>query len=106
MQLPTPAESSGGASKSDESSMHALNYKEALYLATMGGARSLGLGDQIGSLEQGKAFDALLVDVGVEQSQIDLVDEDGLSELLQKFLHLGDDRNITGVWVQGRRTKG
>ena len=86
--------------------MHALNYKEALYLATMGGANALGLEEVIGSLEQGKAFDALLVDVGVEQSQIDLVDKDGLSELLQKFLHLGDDRNIVGVWVQGRRAKG
>ena len=86
--------------------MHALNYKEALYLATMGGANALGLEEQIGSLEPGKAFDALLVDVGVEQSQIDLVETDGLSELLQKFLHLGDDRNIVGVWVQGRHTKG
>jgi guanine deaminase len=53
-----------------------------------------------------KTFDALLIDVGVEQSQIDLVAKDGLLEMLQKFLHLGDDRNITGVWVQGRRAKG
>jgi cytosine/adenosine deaminase-related metal-dependent hydrolase len=40
-----------------------IDWKEALWMATRGGAEALGLGDVVGALEKGKAFDALLVDV-------------------------------------------
>lgn len=40
---------------------HRLDYKEALWLGTMGGAQCLGLEKAIGSFEVGKAFDAVLL---------------------------------------------
>ena len=40
-----------------------MDWKEALWLSTLGGARLLGIEDETGSFAVGKAFDALLVDV-------------------------------------------
>lgn len=46
-----------------------LDFKEALYLATQGGADCLNMGTQIGSLHVGKAFDALLMDAAKVRMQ-------------------------------------
>ena len=40
----------------------ALSAREAFGMATLGGARALGLGDRIGSVEVGKRADLLVVD--------------------------------------------
>jgi hypothetical protein len=41
-----------------------LDYKEALWLATVGGAESRGVGAGVGQLKQGFLFDALAVSGG------------------------------------------
>ena len=109
-----------------------VSWQEALYLATAGGAKALGLQDRIGRIEKGLEFDALLVRVGggdcderdpydtnkwwekaasstataaaagmLRTSRIDVFPTDSRSDLLQKFLYCGDDRDIAEVWVQG-----
>ena len=46
-----------------------LPAREVLRLATLGGARALGLGERIGSLEPGKQADIVLVDVRAPEAQ-------------------------------------
>ncbi|CAG9568081.1 unnamed protein product [Danaus chrysippus] len=86
-----------------------LDWKEAFYLATLGGARALRLEDKIGSFDIGKQFDALLIDVYAMGGPIDKYDynsgEDQLVELVQRFVYLGDDRNIRQVYVNGETIK-
>jgi len=107
-----------------------LTYQEALYLATVGGAEALGLEDRISRIAVGFEFDALILCVGggggledahaslqsapwsservqhpppLTQSRLDVFPTDARVDLLQKFLHCGDDRDISEVWVQGKR---
>jgi 5-methylthioadenosine/S-adenosylhomocysteine deaminase len=42
-----------------------LDGWRALHIATMGGARAVGMADEIGSLEAGKKADVILVDLDV-----------------------------------------
>ena len=76
-----------------------LDYREAFYLATLGGARVLGLEEKVGTLEEGKDFDALLVDMSSSSSLSQL----SVSELFQRFFYTGDDRNVREVYVRGRK---
>ncbi|KAJ2954747.1 hypothetical protein O0L34_g3050 [Tuta absoluta] len=89
-----------------------VNWRKALCLATLGGARALNLEDKIGSLDVGKELDALLVDVYAPDGAIDRysysVDasrEQHAVSLVERFVHLGDDRNIRQVYVKGDRVK-
>lgn len=90
-----------------------LTYKEGLYLATLGGARALAVDAVVGNFVVGKEFDALLVDVAVgpidwiEGSRLEAAKsaEQKLLELVQRFVYVGDDRNVLKVFVQGRQVK-
>ncbi|EFN55526.1 hypothetical protein CHLNCDRAFT_8558, partial [Chlorella variabilis] len=77
-----------------------LSWRDALWLATVGGARALGL-DRVGTLAPGQQFDALLVDGGCGAAY-DLFPQSSPLEQVEKFLCCGDDRHIVQVWVQGR----
>ena len=79
----------------------ALTLPEALYLATLGGARVLNLESRIGNFEVGKDFDAILVDP--EAGGIDFFDHDDTAEYLEKWVYLGDDRCTQQVFVKGNR---
>ena len=78
-----------------------LDWKSAFWLATVGGAKALGLEQTCGTLEVGKAFDALRVDTRVSAA-FDVFSADSPMDAFQKFVNLGDDRNIKAVWVGGR----
>ncbi len=82
-----------------------LGYKEAFYLATLGGAEALGLGADLGALRPGALFDALLVDSEAAGGPFDVFPGDSLLQRFEKFVNLGDDRNVAGVWVGGRRVR-
>ncbi|KAG8694116.1 hypothetical protein FRC08_008697 [Ceratobasidium sp. 394] len=85
-----------------------------LHLATLGGAQLCNLSSQIGSLEPGKEFDAILVSVRPENggsvwANVEEGEEGGRDELgalLEKFFMCGDDRNVRRVWVRGRLVGG
>eukprot|EP01038_Epipyxis_sp_PR26KG_P004073 gene4073-5818_t len=80
-----------------------LNYKEAFHLATVGGAEVLGMGNVVGNFMPGKKLDCIIVDVNAANGPIDLFGGESALELFQKFLFLGDDRNIQNVFVNGRQ---
>ncbi|XP_067424564.1 guanine deaminase isoform X2 [Emydura macquarii macquarii] len=80
-----------------------LTLKEAFRLATLGGSQALGLDDVIGNFEVGKEFDALLINPKASDSPFDLFAADTFEDIIQKFLYLGDDRNISEVYVAGKQ---
>ncbi|XP_064499277.1 guanine deaminase isoform X2 [Pseudopipra pipra] len=80
-----------------------LTLEEAFQLATLGGSQALGLDDVIGNFEVGKEFDALLINTKASDSPFDLFSADNFEDILQKFLYLGDDRNISEVYVAGKQ---
>ncbi|KAH9049915.1 Metallo-dependent hydrolase [Lactarius hengduanensis] len=93
-----------------DSSDISVNWKEALYLETRGGALALGLGG--GVFKIGPPFDA-------QQSRhcpslmhwigpLDFLDSNLQSfelslEMVEKWWCVGDTRNRTGMWIQGRQ---
>eukprot|EP00438_Fugacium_kawagutii_P008033 Skav209184 [mRNA] locus=scaffold1137:625723:634073:+ [translate_table: standard] len=77
--------------------MHDLNHFEALYLATMGGATALGLAEHLGTFDEGKCFDAVLLNRWRGGSPADSPED-----MLLKIITLGDDRNVQEVFVNGR----
>lgn len=100
-----------------------FNCYDVFYLATLGGAKgahqlqlvmrvllivnfaALSLDASIGNFEVGKDFDALVVDLNVEDSSADYLHECTPLQLLQKFIYVGDDRNVTSVFVAGKQVK-
>ncbi|XP_068440105.1 guanine deaminase [Clinocottus analis] len=80
-----------------------LSFEEVFRLATLGGSQALSLDDQTGNFEVGKDFDALRVNVAAPGGPIDLVQCEEPKIILEKFLNLGDDRNIAEVFVAGRK---
>nr|CCA23957.1 guanine deaminase putative [Albugo laibachii Nc14] len=80
-----------------ENVFKALSYEEAFFLATLGGAHVLGVGDIIGNFDIGKDFDALVIDVGsIRATSSSVLDR------FQQFLFLGDDRAISQIFVKGK----
>ncbi|KAG8739365.1 hypothetical protein FRC12_016344 [Ceratobasidium sp. 428] len=87
-----------------------------LHLSTLGGAQLCNLSSQIGSLQPGKEFDAILVSVRNEAGNGSVwanledgkggVPKDELPALLEKFFFCADDRNVRRVWVRGRLVGG
>ncbi|KAI7850991.1 guanine deaminase [Circinella umbellata] len=84
-----------------------LGTAELVYLATLGGARVLGLQETIGNFAVGKAFDALVVDLNSENgSSVDLMGHETPLQKVEKFLFNGNDQSLAHVFVQGRRVAG
>uniref|UniRef100_A0A4W5K2S5 Guanine deaminase n=1 Tax=Hucho hucho TaxID=62062 RepID=A0A4W5K2S5_9TELE len=81
-----------------------LTFEEVFRLATLGGSQALSLDEHTGNFKVGKDFDALRVNTAIEGGPIDLINHgEGPKVLLEKFLNLGDDRNIAEVYVAGKR---
>lgn len=83
-----------------------LNLAELLYLGTLGGARALNIQETVGNFQVSKEFDALLVSIEDEfDRNIHVFPHDTFETLVEKFVYLGDDRNIKQVFVKGCQVK-
>lgn len=78
-----------------------LTYKEAFYLATIGGAQLMGMEEKLGSFAPGKWFNAQVIN---PKNGLDLYGET-VADLFQKCFYLIDDRNIENVFVKGVEVK-
>lgn len=73
----------------------ALSAHEALRMATINGARALGLEEEIGSLEIGKAADVIAVNLAEIPSQ-------PLYNPVSQLVYAGRGRRVSHVWIGGR----
>ena len=78
-----------------------LTDVEAFWLATAGGAATLGVPGLSGTLDVGCVFDALVVDPEAAGSALDLEPTDTPLQAFKRWLTMGDDRNTKELYVQG-----
>ncbi|MEP6799281.1 MAG: guanine deaminase, partial [Lapillicoccus sp.] len=81
-----------------------LRPAHLLHLATRGGAEVLGLGDEVGDLSVGHAFDALWLRPATgTTTEVVLRHAAGPEEALAKIFALATTADTAGVWVGGER---
>lgn len=80
-----------------------LDPFRALYLATMGGARLMGLGERIGALRVGQEADFVVLDPAATPLLARRTAGASLAERLFALQILGDDRAVAHCYLRGRR---
>jgi 5-methylthioadenosine/S-adenosylhomocysteine deaminase len=73
----------------------AVNAEQVLHMATLGGAKALGLESQIGSLEVGKAADITAVDLGQLETQ-------PVYHPVSQIVYAAGREQVSDVWVAGQ----
>jgi guanine deaminase len=79
-----------------------LDPFRALYLATAGGARVMGIGDKVGGLEPGQEADFVVLDCAATPLLARRTRGASLFDRLFALQILGDDRAIARTYVAGR----
>ncbi|MCX7041420.1 MAG: TRZ/ATZ family hydrolase [Gammaproteobacteria bacterium] len=74
----------------------AMDAASTLHAATMGGARAIGLGDRIGSLEIGKQADITCV-------ALDALETQPLYHAVSQLIYSAGRQQVTDVWIAGQR---
>ena len=74
----------------------AVNAFQALEMATINGARALGLEEQLGSIEAGKQADLVALDLAQPETQ-------PLHHVVSSLVYAASSRQVTDVWIAGRR---
>ena len=82
-----------------------LDPFEWLRLASLEGARVLGLDDQIGSIEAGKEADLIVVDPALAAPPAG-PELDDPADLLSTLIFRSHPEMVRGAWVRGRRLEG
>ncbi len=81
-----------------------LSSPEALYLATLGAAKTLGIKDKVGSFEPGKEADFVVLDntaTPLLKRRIQITNT--LEETLFAYMILGDDRSVRSTYILGEQ---
>ncbi|MBN6152679.1 TRZ/ATZ family hydrolase [Xanthomonas sp. AmX2] len=73
----------------------ALDAATTLRAATLGGARALGFGDRIGSIEVGKQADLVCVDLSALETQ-------PLHNVLSQLVYASGRQQVSDVWIAGQ----
>ncbi|KKY24434.1 putative guanine deaminase [Phaeomoniella chlamydospora] len=80
-----------------------LSVTESLHLATVSGAKVLGLESTVGKFDIGFKFDVQEISLSNSaNSNVDIFPWETWQEKVEKWVWNGDDRNVRRVWVQGR----
>ena len=77
-------------------SAESVTARQAVRMATIGGARALGLDDKVGSLTKGKEADMVVV----EASAIEM---HPLYDAVSHLVYCADRHMVSDVWVRGKR---
>ena len=81
-----------------------LSAFEALYHATLGGAKALDLDQNLGNFNLGKEADFVVLDLkATALQQLRQSRAKGLEDALFALMLMGDDRNIHATYVYGQR---
>src|SRR5699024_10567127 len=79
-----------------EPDARAVSADTVLHMATLGGARALGIDSQTGSIEAGKAADLCAIDLNALETQ-------PLFDPIPTIVYSADRKQVTDTWVAGRR---
>lgn len=81
-----------------------LSAYEALYHATLGGAKALNLDDQLGNFNEGKEADFVVLNLTATSLQaLRMSRSTTLEDTLFALFTLGDDRNVEATYIYGQR---
>lgn len=80
--------------KGSTSAAEAVPAWQALECATLGGAQALGLGERIGSIEDGKEADLAAVDLSAIENQ-------PCYDVISQVLYCSGREHVTDTWVAG-----
>ena len=73
-----------------------MDARSVVRMATLGGARALGLGERTGSLEPGKAADLITIGLnGLHQSP--------LYDIYSNLVYAAKSSDVRNVWIDGRQ---
>jgi len=72
----------------------ALNAASALHIATLGGAKAIGMADLIGSIEIGKQADLICVDMGSIETQ-------PMYNVISQLVYSCGRQQVSDVWIAG-----
>ena len=90
----------------DPSSVKPLSPMESLYLATLGGAKTLSLDDKIGSFEPGKEADFIVLNSEVKPLlNARTKKAKSLEDRVFALEIMGDDRVVESVYIMGKSMK-
>jgi guanine deaminase len=92
-------------------SKYNIGVAEGLWLATVGGAKVVGMEGRAGAFEEGMLFDVQEIRLGEDvgetpssedQGAVDIFGWESWEDRVAKWVWNGDDRNVARVWVGGR----